>query len=123
MIFESFVIISNFPYFLQPLCKQPTTSSSTSLSTSATTGSVKRKRRGIENVEVKTKFAASKIRVYDNKDMYEMENKSPQQSCKLSILYFYFINLSTIDQYCKPTHFSIHQKHTSSQLLNIAINR
>lgn len=69
----------------EPLCKQPTTSSSTTLSTSATTGSVKRKRRGIENVEVKTKFAASKIRVYDNKDMYEMENKSPQQSFDISV--------------------------------------
>lgn len=41
-----------------------------------------RKRRQIENVEVKTKFATSKIRVYDNKDMYQMENKSPQKSCK-----------------------------------------
>lgn len=40
-------------------------------------------RRGIENVEVETKLAASKIRVYDNKDMYETENKSPQKSCKL----------------------------------------
>lgn len=44
----------------------------------------KRKRRGIENVEVKTKFAASKIRVYDNKDMYQMENKSPQKSFDFS---------------------------------------
>ncbi|XP_034316831.2 uncharacterized protein [Magallana gigas] len=69
----------------EPLCKQPTTSSSTTLSTSATTGSGKRKRRGIENVEVKTKFAASKIRVYDNKDMYQMENKSPQQSFDISV--------------------------------------
>lgn len=110
---------------MQPRCKQATTSSSTttSLSTPTTPNSRKRKRRGIENVEVKTKFAASKIRVYDNKDMYQMENKSPQQSGKLSILYFYFIHLSTIDQYCKPTYFSIHRKHTSSQRLNIAINR
>nr|XP_034316831.1 uncharacterized protein LOC117686226 isoform X1 [Crassostrea gigas] len=69
----------------EPLCKQPTTSSSTTLSTSATTGSGNRKRRGIENVEVKTKFAASKIRVYDNKDMYQMENKSPQQSFDISV--------------------------------------
>lgn len=44
-----------------------------------------RKRRGIENVEVKTKFAASKIRVYDNKDMYQMENKSPQKSFDISV--------------------------------------
>lgn len=43
-----------------------------------------RKRREIENVEVKTKVAASKIRVYDNKDMYQMENKSPQQSFDIS---------------------------------------
>lgn len=79
---------------MQPLCKQgtPSPSSTTIRTTTAATHTVKRKRRGIENVEVKTKFAASKIRVYDNKDMYQMENKSPQQSCKLSILYFYFIN-------------------------------
>lgn len=59
--------------YLQPMCKQV------------------RKRRGIENVEVKTKFAASKIRVYDNKDMYQMENKSPQKSCKLFILYSFIL--------------------------------
>uniref|UniRef100_A0A8W8LB30 ZP domain-containing protein n=1 Tax=Magallana gigas TaxID=29159 RepID=A0A8W8LB30_MAGGI len=45
---------------------------------------VGRKRRGIKNVEVKTKFAASEIRVYDNKDMYQMENKSPQKSFDIS---------------------------------------
>lgn len=59
--------------YLQPMCKQV------------------RKRRGIENVEVKTKFATSKIRVYDNKDMYQMENKSPQKSCKLFILYSFIL--------------------------------
>lgn len=78
----SYVIIRN-SFFWQKLCN----------------GSG-RKRRGIENVEVKTKFAASKIRVYDNKDMYQMENKSPQKSCKLSILYFHYITFCTIDLYC-----------------------
>lgn len=58
----------------QPLCKHTTTS--------APNG---RKRRGIENVEVKTKFAASKIRVYDNKDMYQMENNSSQKSFDISV--------------------------------------
>lgn len=59
---------------IQPLCKPTTTSSS-----------LGRKRRGIENVEVKTKFAASKIRVYDNKDMYQMENNSSQKSFDISV--------------------------------------
>lgn len=73
---------------MQSLCKQatPSPSSTTIYIRTTAAATVKRKRRGIENVEVKTKFAASKIRVYDNKDMYQMENKSPQQSCKLSIL-------------------------------------
>lgn len=67
MIFKSLQVIVSyfFFYFLQSLCKKST-----------------RKRRETENVEIKTKFAASKIRVYDNKDMYQMENKSPQKSCK-----------------------------------------
>lgn len=77
----SYVIIRNF--FLQKLCNGGG-----------------RKRRGIENVEVKTKFAASEIRVYDNKDMYQMENKSPQKSGKLSIWYFHYITFCTIDLYC-----------------------
>lgn len=71
---------------MQSLCKQATPSPSSTTIRTPAAATVKRKRRGIENVEVKTKFAASKIRVYDNKDMYQMENKSPQQSCKLSIL-------------------------------------
>lgn len=80
-------------------CNRPTHSSSTSLSSSSSPSlssssppssssistKVKRRRRGIENVEVKTKFAASKIRVYDNKDVYQMENKSPQKSFDISV--------------------------------------
>ncbi|XP_052691727.1 uncharacterized protein LOC128169664 [Crassostrea angulata] len=50
-----------------------------------------RRRRGIENVEVETKLAASKIRVYDNKDMYETENKSPQKSFDVSVWIFLVI--------------------------------
>lgn len=82
-----------------------------------------RKRREIENVGVNTKIAASKIRVYDNKDMYQMENNSPQQSCNLSILYFYFIKFRTIDLFCYPTYFAIYQKCTSSRQLIFAVNR
>lgn len=69
----------------ESLCKQATPSPSSTTIRTPAAATVKRKRRGIENVEVKTKFAASKIRVYDNKDMYQMENKSPQQSFDISV--------------------------------------
>lgn len=109
MIFENLKVIvlelSETFLSLQLLCNRPTHSSSTSLSSSSSpslssssppssssiSSTVKRRRRGIENVEVKTKFAASKIRVYDNKDVYQMENKSPQKSGKLS-----YISISSI---------------------------
>eukprot|EP00105_Crassostrea_gigas_P039525 XP_019923673.1 PREDICTED: uncharacterized protein LOC109619008 [Crassostrea gigas] len=81
-------------------CNLPTTSPSTSLSSVSSTPSSasaslsppttpilpgRRRRRGIENVEVKTKFAASQIRVYDNKDVYQMYNKSPKKSFDISV--------------------------------------
>lgn len=39
-----------------------------------------RRRRGIESVEVKTKFTVSKLRVFDNKKAYRLENNCPQIS-------------------------------------------
>lgn len=41
-----------------------------------------RRRREIGDIEIKTKFAFAKLRVFDNKDIYLMGNKSSKKAGK-----------------------------------------
>lgn len=41
-----------------------------------------RRRREIDDIEIKTKFAFAKLHVFDNKDIYLMENKSGKKAGK-----------------------------------------
>lgn len=48
-----------------------------------------RRRREINDIKIKTKFALAKLHVFDNKDIYLLENKSVKEAGK------YHANAST----------------------------
>lgn len=50
------------------------------MNASSTTVDSSRRRREIDDIEIKTKFAFAKLHVFDNKDIYLMENKSGKKA-------------------------------------------
>lgn len=50
------------------------------MNAASTTLDPSRRRREIDDIEIKTKFAFAKLHVFDNKDIYLMENKSSKKA-------------------------------------------
>lgn len=50
------------------------------MNAASTTVDSSRRRREIDDIEIKTKFAFAKLHVFDNKDIYLMENKSGKKA-------------------------------------------
>lgn len=50
------------------------------MNAASTTVDSSRRRREIDDIEKKTKFAFDKLHVFDNKDIYLMENKSVKKA-------------------------------------------